>query len=117
MDQKSAKVVLQYGKSYYLLVFISIVFIIGIIILIKRYKKISKKQINLNNNQEINLSTPICINDNCDTGRTIPTCGGYINPKSGCCGGSNLEETCCDRSYKLYNQCKEHNACLNKRCS
>ena len=80
------------------------------------YSTVSRKQINkISSKFKLNYSNPVCIDDDCDKSRSIPRCGGYINPKHGCCGGTYSKETCYDKDYKLYDRCKTHNAC-SKKC-
>ena len=46
----------------------------------------------------------------------IITCGGYIQPINGCCGGTYSKETCCNTNYLLYERCKDHDLCKNVNC-
>ena len=98
----------------------------GIIIVLMVIYSTSSKEVdpqsdnyfgNINKNITIDYaSKPICIDDVCNSGRSIPHCSGYINPKSGCCGGTSQDETCCDKDYILYDKCKNHEACYGYKC-
>ena len=58
----------------------------------------------------------------------LSVCGGYIIPEVGCCGGDNINETCCnevDRNKVIYkinalmnddNYCKNKGFCNNVLC-